>query len=239
MITDAGGVPLAGGAHMKTGLVYRISGALAGPGELAELEQKRLRCIVDLRSRDEDRTDVIDWAAANGVRYDNFPIVVGGYSQGRYERILEAIDDGTYADYMLMMYANLATEFGDQLAACLESLARGLPAGFGCAAGKDRTGVMSAYLQILLGASEETAIAAYLDKAPTVDELRPQIESLFGYRPGEEIPPGLVHIMSVHPETIERALAEVNAVGGVETFLRAHGLSSEAIDTLRAELIES
>ena len=238
MITDAGGVPLAGGGRMKTGLVYRISGALAGPAELVELEQKRLRCIVDLRGHEEDRASVIEWATDNGVRYDNFPIVVGGYSQGRYERILEVIDDGTYADYMLAMYAKLATEFGDQLAACLESLARGLPAGYGCAAGKDRTGVMSAYLQILLGASEEQAIAAYLDKAPTVEELRPQIEALFGYAADDEIPPGLVHIMSVHPETIECALSEVNALGGVEAFLRDHGLSGVAIDTLRAKLIE-
>jgi protein-tyrosine phosphatase len=238
MIQDAGDVPLAGGRRMRTGLVYRISGALAGPGDLAELRATGIRCVVDLRSQAEDRSAVVDWAASTGVRYENFPIVVGGFANGRYEAILEAVADGTYAEFLLDMYRSLAIDFGEQLAHGLECVARELPAGFGCAAGKDRTGVMNAYLQILLGASEETAVASYLDKAPTVEQLRPQIESMFGYGPDDEIPLGLVHTMSVHREAIERALHEVNAAGGVETFLRAHGLSGAAIETLRAELIE-
>jgi protein-tyrosine phosphatase len=239
MIQDAGGVPLAGGKQMKTGLVYRISGALAGPGELAELEAKGLRCLVDLRSPNEDRAAVVDWAQAHAVIYENFPIVVGGYADGRFHAIIEAIDNGKHAEYLLEMYGSLATDFGTELAHGLQSIARGLPAGFGCAAGKDRTGVMNAYLQILLGASEETAIASYLDKAPTIEQLRPQIAALFGYGPHDAVPAGLLHIMTVQAEVMAHALAKVNELGGVETFLRAHGLSGGAIDTLRAELVEA
>lgn len=38
MLRDAGGVPLARGARMRTGCVYRFAGALATPDALAKLD---------------------------------------------------------------------------------------------------------------------------------------------------------------------------------------------------------
>ena len=223
---------------MRTGLAYRISGALAGPDEFAELEGRGMRSIVDLRSEREDRSAVIDWATRTGVGYFNFPIAVGDYSGGRYEGIWEAIEQDRHVEWLRDAYIQLAVDFGPQLAGALERISQGFPCGFGCAAGKDRTGIMTAYLQVLLGASEETAIRSYLEKAPTVGQLRPQLTRLYGIGPDDEIPPGMLHIMVVTEDNMNVAFDAVRKRGGVEAFLTEHGLSSEAVQRLRDALIE-
>jgi protein-tyrosine phosphatase len=238
MIQDAGGVPLADGGRMRTGLVYRISGALAGPEQLADLTATGLKTVVDLRHETEDRSAVADWAAAHGAEYCNYGIAVGGYENGAYGVLWQAVIDGMHEQYLLDLYAEIATGFGPQFAAGFEALSRGFPAGFGCAAGKDRTGVMSAYLHVLLGASEETAIDAYLEKAPSVAQLRPTIERLYPIGPGDEIPEGLLHIILVHRKSMMHAFDSVRALGGVERFLLDHGLTEAAIARLREALIE-
>lgn len=238
MIQDAGGVELADGARMRTGMVYRISGALAGPDELAELDRNGLRTVVDLRHELEDRSSIMEWAEARGAEYCSFPIVVGDFSGGRYDGITRAVQEGRHVEYLRDAYGELAVGFGDQLAAAFESLSHRFPCGFGCAAGKDRTGIMNAYLHVLLGASEEAAVEAYLSKAPTVEQLRPQLERLYSIGPDDEIPPELLHIMAVRPESLTHAFDAVRERGGAEAFLADHGLGSAAIGRLREALIE-
>ncbi|MEA2167463.1 MAG: protein-tyrosine phosphatase [Solirubrobacteraceae bacterium] len=237
MITDAGGVELADGRRMLTGMLYRISGALAGGGELAELERTGVKTVVDLRAEFEDRATVVDWAEARGVGYFNYPIVVGGFKNGRFDDIMVAIREGRAAEELRSVYGDLALNFGPQLAAGFERLSEGFPAGFGCAAGKDRTGVMTAYLHVLLGATEETAVAAYLDKAPSVEQLRPQMQQLYDIAPDGEISEGMMLFMAVQPSSIEHAFDRVRERGGVEQFLRDSGLSGAAIERLRDALI--
>jgi hypothetical protein len=239
MIQDAGGVPLAGGGRMRSGMVFRISGALAGASELAELSSHRLQTIVDLRSEREDRSSVIEWASADGVAYWNYPIIVGRYEGNTDNDMFRAAENGTHVEYLEYAYGQLATAFGPQLATAVERIAEGFPAGFGCAAGKDRTGIMSAYLQVICGADEETAIASYLEKAPTIDQLRPQLQQLFGIGQDEEIPPGMTYILTVNPHNMTYAFDRVRELGGVEAFLRSYGLSGGAIDAIRAQLIEA
>jgi protein-tyrosine phosphatase len=240
MIQDAGDVPLTEGRRMRTGLVYRISGALAGPDELAELTATGLRTVVDLRHQNEDRSAVVGWAKSAGADYFNFPIVLGnflGNQRGRDSDLWKAVENGTAREYMLDSYATLGIGFGAQLVGGLECLARGFPAGFGCAAGKDRTGIMSAYLQILLGATEETAIESYLDRAPTVEQLKPQVAFLYDVDV-HNIPEGMLYIMEVRAEMLQRALDAVRELGGVEKFLRDHGLTDETVDRLHGALVE-
>lgn len=236
MIQDAGGVILADGRSVRTGLVYRVSGMLAGPDELAELGATGVRAVVDLRDKGEDRNAIVDWTEANGVAYENFPIVVGGYEGGRWDGILNDVAAGRGRARVLETYAELAIGFGPQIAAAFEVVSRVFPSAFGCAAGKDRTGVMCAYLHVLLGASEETAIQAYLDMAPNAEQLQPAIDSL-GLEPDDPLLVDITEYMVVKPTSMAHAFELVNRHGGVEVFLREHGLSVAAIDRLRDQLI--
>jgi protein-tyrosine phosphatase len=236
MIQDAGGVILADGRSVRTGLVYRVSGMLAGPDELSELSATGVRAVVDLRDEAEDRSTIVGWTEANGVTYENFPIVVAGYEAGRWDGIVNDIASGRGRARLLETYAELAIGFGPQIAAAFEVVSRVFPSAFGCAAGKDRTGVMCAYLHVLLGASEETAIQAYLDMAPNAEQLKPAIDGL-GLEPDDPLLAGIADYMLVKPTSMAHAFGLVNEHGGVEAFLREHGLSQAAIDRLRDQLI--
>jgi protein-tyrosine phosphatase len=236
MIQDAGGIALADGRRVRTGLVYRVSGMLAGADELAELESTGVHSVVDLRDPAEDRTTIVDWTARHGVVYENFPIVVAGYEGGRWDGIVEDIAAGRGRERLLETYAELALGFGAEIAAAFEVVSREFPSAFGCAAGKDRTGVMCAYLHVLLGATEETAVQAYLDMAPNREQLQPAVDSL-NMDPDDPLLQQITEYMIVKPTSMQHAFALVNERGGVEAFLHEHGLSGEAIERLRERLI--
>ena len=69
-VSDIGGLPLRDGQWFRSGLVFRISGGMVGPAELAHLDAIGLRVLVDLRGPDEDRSALEDWAQSRGVRYE-------------------------------------------------------------------------------------------------------------------------------------------------------------------------
>lgn len=236
MLRDAGGVPLARGARMRTGCVYRFAGALATPDALAEFDLVGALTVVDLRDALEDRSTLSAWAIRSGAEYCPQPIEFGGAAvPGGGVRAPRA---GEEAGFLQQAYEQLATGCGRQFAAGFERISRRLPAAFGCAAGKDRTGVMCAYLHILLGAAEETAIEAYVEQAPTVEDLLPSLRERYGISPEDAVPDAMRELITARHAHIRRALDAVRARGGVEAFLREHGLDAEAVRRLRTALID-
>ncbi|HEV7534270.1 MAG TPA: tyrosine-protein phosphatase, partial [Acidimicrobiia bacterium] len=79
-VSDIGGHPLRDGRWFRTGLVFRVSGSMVGPPEIAHLDTLDLRVLVDLRSDEEDRGTLVDWAKSRRVRYHHEPISVGNVS---------------------------------------------------------------------------------------------------------------------------------------------------------------
>src|SRR5581483_5886420 len=75
-VSDIGGHPLRDGGWFRSGLVFRISGGMIGPAEIAHLDSLHLRVLIDLRGGEEDRSRLVDWAAGRGVRYHHEPIVL-------------------------------------------------------------------------------------------------------------------------------------------------------------------
>jgi len=237
VIADAGGVALAAGGRMREGAVFRISGGLVGARELAELEAAGLRTVVDLRGEDEDRSRIEAWTRARGVAYQHQPMRVapGG---GLGEPILAAVADGRAHEYVRATYRRIVTEFGFELAAAIGALSERFPAGFGCAAGKDRTGVVNAFLQVLVGASEDDAADFYVARAPSLEALRPLARELLGYEHVDQLPPELDDILGVRRSTMLEVFEDVrNGWGGVDRYLQAHGLRREQAERLREHLV--
>lgn len=222
---------------MRERAVFRISGGLVGEPELAELEAAGLRTVVDLRGHREDRSAIEAWAQAHGVIYRHEPMDVAR-AGGLGETILDALADGGAKDYLRMAYRRIVTEFGRELAAAIGALSEGFPAGFGCAAGKDRTGVVNAFLQVLIGASEEEATRFYVERAPSLEALRPLARDFLGYEHVDQLPAELDHILGVQSSTMLEAFEHVrNGWGGVERYLLAHGLRPEQVERLREDLV--
>jgi len=237
VITDAGGVSVVGGGRIRSGAVFRLSGGLASPAELERLEAAGLGCIVDLRGPDEDRATIRTWAGGCGVEYLAQPIPAADRG-GIAELFRSATSERMAIDALDRIYRRIVDDHGAQLAGTIGALVGRRAAGYGCAAGKDRTGVVTALLHVLLGVSEDDAVRHYVSGAPAPERLELLARDYLGLVEGEPVPAPVAVFTTTRPDTMRTTLAHVReAHGGVEAYLRAHGLPDGAADALRAQLV--
>jgi protein-tyrosine phosphatase len=236
VMRDVGGVAARGGV-IRTGQVFRISGQLASVEELDELGRAGVIAVVDLRGGDEDRTLVQQWAAANGAVYRHEPISAASLPQ-----LIALAQDGATPEEaneaILEAYRFIVDQHGRQLANALSVIAQGTPAGFGCAAGRDRTGIVASLLYDLLGVDDDTIVKVYTSHAPSPEQLRPLARAQFQLEPDDPMPPGIEVLMSVRPEWITSTLERLRSrYGDVAGYLFEHGLPEDAPAALARRLV--
>jgi hypothetical protein len=78
---DIGGHAVRGGGTLRRGLLFRISGGLAGAAELAGLDDLGLRALVDLRGPDEDRSAFEAYCRSRDIIYRHRPIPLAGAAE--------------------------------------------------------------------------------------------------------------------------------------------------------------
>jgi protein-tyrosine phosphatase len=237
-VSDIGGHPLQGGGRFRSGLVFRISGGLVGPAEIAHLDTLGLRVLVDLRADDEDRSRLVEWAAGQRVRYHHEPI-----SLANAEDFAALVDEYglTEADgraFLASMYRRMLDEFGASFVGAVTAIAEAQPAAFGCAAGKDRTGLLAALLQELLGVDRATILAGYVNQAPDRDELLEAVATWWDWEEGDLTKPGLGGILSAVEEVMAGALDYLDdRHGGAVRYFEAAGLPARTVEQLRQRLV--
>jgi hypothetical protein len=92
-----------------------------------------------------------------------------------------------------------------------------------CAAGKDRTGVISALLLSLLGVREEIIVADYAATREALEAIVERLMASDGYQGMfDELPPDTLH---ADPETMEGFLARVRSEFGGMAAMRARSAS--------------
>jgi len=221
-LRDVGGYPVAGGGSVRWRTLFR-SDALhcldaAGVAALAGLG---IRTVIDLRTQAE--LDIAPSPVAGRVTH--LPLIED----------LQALP----APELAAVYRYVIDERGDAIAAAIGELASGdaFPALVHCTAGKDRTGVVIALVLAVLGVPDQVIAAdyalsgIYLDPAQT--PVIGQLQASTGL--GDELTTAL---LASPPELIRGVLDRVSAVAGsAGGYLRAHGLSSEALTALRSALI--
>ena len=237
MITDAGDVPVAGGGRVRARAVFRLSGGLVRSNELGALEAAGLRRVVDLRGEDEDRSVIQDWARSNHVDYVSQPIPAAGKID-----FADAARDGLTpdqaADRMTSLYREIVDDHGSEIAGTIAAMADEQPAGYGCAAGKDRTGIVTAFLQTLLGVAEDEIVRRYVQGAPGLDSLGPLARGYLELDDGDPLPAGIEKLLEPLPDSIRAALDEAErADGSVPAYLERNGLRPETAAGLRERLL--
>jgi protein-tyrosine phosphatase len=237
-VSDIGGHPLAGGGWFRSGLVFRISGGMVGPAEIAHLEDIGLRVLVDLRGQSEDRRVLEEWARGRGVRYHHEPIPLGNAADFAAVLGEHGLTEDDGRAYLGMMYRRVIDEFPEALAESVRSIAAAQPAAFGCAAGKDRTGLLAALVQELLGVDRTAILGAYVSQAPDPDHLLAAVGRWWDWEEGDLTKPGLGAILSAVEEVMAGALEYLDErYGGSHRYFEAAGLETETIDLLRARLV--
>ena len=139
--TDAGGIELAGGGRMRTEVVYRVSGGLVRDEELRVLEALQLELLVDLRGAGERRDTLEIWARDHRVRYEHAPITAASPEQLAEVSAAGATETDGLA-HLRTIYREIVDRHAHSLARTLTLIADAQRVGFGCAAGKDRTGLV-------------------------------------------------------------------------------------------------
>lgn len=253
---DVGGLPLAGGGTVRAGVLLR-SDALATLTEEGLALLGSVGSVIDLRTPQEREAAPNRLPPGDAIRVLERPLLEGAIAQlapqatamreqlsrsGPSEEMLAALraQIPTLAELYLSMLEHGAAVFADCARAVALPDAADSPHGavlLHCTAGKDRTGVAVALLLAAVGVEREAIVADY---ARSQDELAgPWAESMLEGVRRAGIPP-LPEIeqlaVSTPASAIEAALAEVDARGGAEEYLRSGGLSEAELTLLRARL---
>ena len=135
-------------------------------------------------------------------------------------------------------YLRIIRESGGQIAKAVTTLAgdNGLPAVFHCSAGKDRAGICAAIVLGLLGVDEQDIMDDYSLTSKNIGAIIARLAELPGNEHMRTLPPEFFHIQ---PKAMEAVLTELRDVhGGVEGYVRSHGVSDGALAQLRSSLLQ-
>jgi protein-tyrosine phosphatase len=237
-VSDIGGHPLKTGGWFRSGLVFRVSGSMVGPPEISHLDTLDLRVMVDLRSDREDRTTLVDWAQSRGVHYHHEPISLANATNFADVLVEHGVTEADGRAFLAKIYRQMLDEFGPSFVRATTAICEAQPAAFGCAAGKDRTGLLAALLQDLLGVDRAAILHGYVNQAPDRGRLLEAISTWWDWEEGDLAKPGLGGILSAVEEVMAGALQYLDERhGGSLRWFEAAGLPGETIAQLRRRLV--
>ncbi len=231
---------------VQRGMLYRseeLSRLSVADGE--RLRGLGIRVICDLRSDRERAKKPARLGADSGIRI--VPVALQDDAAQRVIRnqllgcLYGRAGGERYRGIVHEYYRQLAFERGERIGAVLRVLGReeNLPAVIHCTAGKDRTGVVAALVQLLAGVEYETVMDEYLR---TNDCLRPQFAKfarvmrvLTGFRFSRE---QLVEMASAQAEYLDVLCGGlVERYGSIDAYLRdGCGVEEEILGELRGRM---
>lgn len=231
-VRDLGGLPTVDGRVLRKGRLYRADGVQRLSGE--DLETARalgLRTVIDLRTAGEierGRFPVEDIEVA----WHHLPMIERMWSDAE----LRATDGA--ANFLRDRYVEMLDEGAASLPVIAELVAGGAPALFHCAAGKDRTGVVAAFLLGLVGVAPDDIAHDYHLSAHAMEafttwlaEHYPDAVDAMTSQPKE--------YLAAPPEAMTSFLAEVDGRYGSMLGLAHHlGVPDATIHRLRAALLD-
>jgi protein-tyrosine phosphatase len=237
---DTGGAPTVDGKSIKQGIIFRS----ANPDKLSRKDLRRLydlniRTIIDLRAPYESKNhnkkiDAIDKLSMpldfeQRTREKLMPYL---YKRDSYD-IIDEISNSLYIEIL-----DAAVMVFRQVIEVLLSPER-CPVLIHCQAGKDRTGIICALIQLALEAERESIISDYMKSN---EALLPFFRKILlvrkilslGFFPSNNI----LYAITVRQRNIESVLDRVNNhYGGIAGYLGPSGPGLQEITRLRKILV--
>lgn len=231
---DLGGYQTSEGRRFRTGLVFRSDGLqFLTPADLAKLRDEiGLASIIDLRSTLEVNEAGCGAIAEQTTRYSLplFPEAGGDRAQALEN--FEMPSDMGELYYLMLMGAQKPIVEVVRLLADFDA-----PAVFHCAAGKDRTGVISALLLSLLGVPDDTIILDYAFSRQNIDRINARLDSSGTYQKlMHDLPEGAY---DADPACMEKFLAKLRETyDSAEGWAEASGIDEATRERLAHRLLE-
>jgi protein-tyrosine phosphatase len=236
-VRELGGLPTRDGGTTRFGAVVRADSVrqLSDDGWQA-LVDHGVRTVVDLRGHDE-RAD--DPPAELPVKVVHVPFFES--SEEEWHEMAAELDAAVtgapdVATATRDVYLIFLERFRANIAAAVRAVAHA-PEGavvIHCAGGKDRTGLLSAFLLHLAGVADDEIAADY---ALSEERLRPRHEAWFAAAETDEELDRLRRIAQTPAASMAGVFVELDRrYGGVGAYLRSAGVSDEEIGLVGARL---
>jgi len=228
---DLGGYPTADGRRLCWRRLYRSDALhLLTPADVARLrDELHVGDVIDLRSGAEVRAEGQGPLAAESIRFHHLPL----YDSDHVRR------DSVGAFHNLADRYVLLAEFAREVIGRIIRLLAEAPGPvvYHCAAGKDRTGVVSAVILGLLGVRDEVIVADYAATRQNLDAIIDRLMAMEGYRTMlAALPPDTMH---AEPATMISLLERVRErYGSMRGYAHAAGVTEETLTRLEARLLE-
>lgn len=226
---DLGGKIAAGGRRVRRGQLFRtgsLSNLDATDANLL-VERHGLKVYCDLRvDKEIAREGQPNGLLLSGVSWRRMPVDSFDPTFGQQGNPSSA----HWTDLYIRVFDRFRPTFADLVRAAAEAPG---PLAFGCAAGKDRTGVAAAVLLGCLGVSEAEILADYTQ---TTTDIQPHVERFARYwsKPGRTREAFIEHYLSAPEEILRGFLDEVTRRwGSAEAALIEAGLEPAALEALR------
>lgn len=228
---DLGGYATSDGRRVRWRRLFRSDGlhVLTAADIRRVRDELRIGDVIDLRSSAELRIDGRGLLAQEPVRFHHLPLFDGVQTSPEQQAAAMNLAD---------RYFLLAEFAKDAIARVVSVLAHApSPAVYHCAAGKDRTGVVSAVLLGALGVREEVIIADYAATQENLDAIVARLMATEGYRTMlEALPPDTLHAA---PETMIDLLTRIRErYGSMTAYLISAGVPQSTLDHLAVAMLE-
>lgn len=232
---DLGGFDTVDGRQTRWGRLFRGDSVhlMTEADAVVAHEELGIQTLFDLRGDLEISVGGQGLLADRGLTRRHVPL------SAKVDTAVSAMARGDRSpDAMVEHYLGILEGSSDLLVSTVEEIARGdaLPAVFFCAAGKDRTGVLSAVLLGAVGVRDEHIVEDYVLTGQTVDRVigrfaaHPDAPAVYRDNPPSYFAP--------YAESMQRVIDEVRSLyGGFDRYLVAKGLAEPAIDRLRHTLV--
>jgi len=224
-VRDLGGLPTLDGRRVRTGRLFRgdsLDGCSAGDIEVLR-DRVGIRRTIDMRQKARRRGPL-------GPTVDLVPVPLAQDLWVPAEVVNDPSGEG-----LVTLYLQFLNGSRMQTAAVIRTVAEHCnePQLFHCTVGKDRTGVVAALIQLLLGVSEDLVVEDY---ALTDSRVPAIVERLRA----TDYPVELVHpeMFRARPSTMRTVLRDLkDRHGSAAAWAIENGLTLEHMNRLRAELL--
>jgi len=231
---DIGGYLNQDGKRVKKGLYFRTGRQdRMSDQDLSKLSDLKISTQIDLRKPDEVLDQGRGPLEAMGANYVNIAVIPEGGS----DQLSRLVGDTGISGKRYLGYL----EFGpDSWLRLFKILANkdSLPVVLHCTAGKDRTGVSTAFLLSILGVSRDLIEADYLLTNLDTSRQADFIESTVGYPEGYDRK-SMIAAAGVPEEALKDFLDGVESKwGSAVGYLKEIGVTQEQMDAIRNNFLE-
>jgi protein-tyrosine phosphatase len=228
---DVGGVRTTDGRRVRWRRLFRSASLQQlTDDDLAVLHDLGITTVVDLRAASEAAREGLGRVEELGVRHCSVPLI-------------REDEDHTYEvptrTDLDSQYFEILQDAGAEVAGIIRLLAQpgALPAVVHCAAGKDRTGIVTGVVLSVLGVPAPAVVADYARSGAHMVAVVDRLRRLPSYGPRVDLVPA--GVWSAKAANMDGLLARVDARWGSACgWARAQGLDDDVLKALAEALLE-